>query len=201
MLGPMTSRRTQLGGPAPNSVNVTPRLSSPPREAFVRHCPRRPRPVCADRLGPAAGSSWTGSATAIGSPSIRSRTTSRGCWRRSSTIRFRTWAPFSVRATPDTSPSRGIWSWSALIWALGRSGLVAVGADGRSAYGRHTRGDVARAGVASLSSSTINVATDTLAQVKLAALPPNVTVLLDGQPTGPVVPIPVGRHTITLTKT
>ena len=61
--------------------------------------------------------------------------------------------------------------------------------------------DVARAGLASLRTSTINVVTDTLAQVKLAALPPNVTVLLDGQPTGPTVAVPVGRHTITLTTT
>jgi pimeloyl-ACP methyl ester carboxylesterase len=59
--------------------------------------------------------------------------------------------------------------------------------------------DVARAGLASLRASTINVVTDTAALIRLAALPPNVTVLLDGQPTGPVVPVPVGRHTITLT--
>jgi GTP:adenosylcobinamide-phosphate guanylyltransferase len=59
--------------------------------------------------------------------------------------------------------------------------------------------DVARAGLASLRASTINVVTDTAALISLAALAPNVTVLLDGQPTGPVVPVPVGRHTITLT--
>jgi pimeloyl-ACP methyl ester carboxylesterase len=61
--------------------------------------------------------------------------------------------------------------------------------------------DVARAGLASLRASTINVTTDTAAQIRLAALPPNVTVELDGQPTGAVVPVPVGRHTITLTTT
>jgi len=61
--------------------------------------------------------------------------------------------------------------------------------------------DVARSGLAALRASTINVATDTPAQVRLAALPPNVTVLLDGEPTGPAVPIPVGRHVITLTAT
>jgi pimeloyl-ACP methyl ester carboxylesterase len=61
--------------------------------------------------------------------------------------------------------------------------------------------DVARAGLASLRASTINVTTDTAAQIRLAALPPNVTVGLDGQPIGPVVPVPVGRHTITLTTT
>ena len=61
--------------------------------------------------------------------------------------------------------------------------------------------DVTRAGLASLSASTINVVTDTLAQIKLAALPPDTTVLLDGQPTSPTVAVPVGRHTITLTTT
>ena len=45
--------------------------------------------------------------------------------------------------------------------------------------------DVARAGLAALSASTIKVVTDTLAQIKLAALPPDTTVLLDGRPTGP----------------
>lgn len=60
--------------------------------------------------------------------------------------------------------------------------------------------DVARAGLASLSASTIAVVTDTLAQITLAALPPNTTVLLDGQPTGPTVAVPVGQHTITLTR-
>ena len=48
--------------------------------------------------------------------------------------------------------------------------------------------------------STINVVTDTLAQITLAALPPDTTVLLDGRPTGPTVAVPVGRHTITLTR-
>ncbi len=42
--------------------------------------------------------------------------------------------------------------------------------------------------------------TDTLAQIKLAALPPDTTVLLDDQPTGPTVAVPVGQHTITLTR-
>lgn len=39
------------------------------------------------------------------------------------------------------------------------------------------------------------------AQIKLEALPPNTTVQLDGQPAGPTVLVPVGRHTITLTTT
>ena len=59
--------------------------------------------------------------------------------------------------------------------------------------------DVARAGLASLPASTINITTDTPAQIRLAALPPNATVQLDGQPAGPTVSVPVGRHTITLT--
>ena len=46
--------------------------------------------------------------------------------------------------------------------------------------------DVARAGLASLPASTINVTTDTPAQIRLAALPPNSTVQLDGQPAGPI---------------
>ena len=65
--------------------------------------------------------SSTGSPTATGSPSIRPRTTSRGCSRTSSTIRFRTWAPVPGRATPDTSPSRGIRSWCGPTSALGRT--------------------------------------------------------------------------------
>lgn len=58
--------------------------------------------------------------------------------------------------------------------------------------------DVARAGLASLPASTINVVADTPALVTLAALPPSTTVQLDGQPAGPSVAVPVGRHTITL---
>ncbi len=58
--------------------------------------------------------------------------------------------------------------------------------------------DVARAGLASLAASTINVGTDTLVQIRLSAMPPDVTVLLDGEPAGPMLHVPVGRHTITL---
>jgi len=58
--------------------------------------------------------------------------------------------------------------------------------------------DVARAGLASLPASTINVVTDTPVLVTLATLPPNTTVAIDGQPAGPSVAVPVGRHTITL---
>lgn len=59
--------------------------------------------------------------------------------------------------------------------------------------------DVARAGLAALDTSTIDVSTDTVARVELAELPPDVAVLLDGEPAGPVVQVPVGRHTIALT--
>lgn len=59
--------------------------------------------------------------------------------------------------------------------------------------------DAARAGLASLDTSTIDVSTDTVTRVELAALPPDIAVLLDGEPTGPVVQVPVGRHTIALT--
>ncbi|KUI22713.1 peptidase [Mycobacterium sp. GA-1285] len=59
--------------------------------------------------------------------------------------------------------------------------------------------DVDRAGLASLDTSSIDVSTDTATRVELAALPPDVAVLLDGEPTGPVVHVPVGRHTIALT--
>ena len=58
--------------------------------------------------------------------------------------------------------------------------------------------DVARAGLASLPSSTITVATDTAAQIKLGELPPGITVQLDGQPAGPTVAVSPGRHRITL---
>ncbi|BBY44211.1 alpha/beta hydrolase-fold protein [Mycolicibacterium celeriflavum] len=61
--------------------------------------------------------------------------------------------------------------------------------------------DVARAGLASLGTSTIDVSTDTPARVELAALPPEMAVLLDGEPTGPLVEVPAGRHTIALTTT
>jgi hypothetical protein len=50
-----------------------------------------------------------------------------------------------------------------------------------------------------LSASTIAVVTDTPAHITLAALPPDTTILLDGQPTGPTVAVPVGQHIITLT--
>jgi hypothetical protein len=58
---------------------------------------------------------------------------------------------------------------------------------------------VAKAGLASLPASTIKISAITPAKIGLATLPLNTRVLLDGQPVGPIVSVPVGRHTITLT--
>ena len=60
--------------------------------------------------------------------------------------------------------------------------------------------DVDRAGLASLPSSTITVATDTAVKITLGGLPAGVVVQLDGQPSGPTVAVPAGRHQITLAK-
>jgi pimeloyl-ACP methyl ester carboxylesterase len=58
--------------------------------------------------------------------------------------------------------------------------------------------DVRRAGLASLPSSTITVATDSVAQITLDGLPAGVSVRLDGQPAKPTVAVSPGRHRITL---
>jgi pimeloyl-ACP methyl ester carboxylesterase len=58
--------------------------------------------------------------------------------------------------------------------------------------------DIQRAGLASLPSSTITVATDTAAQITLGGLPAGVEVQSDGQPSGPTVAVSPGRHRITL---
>lgn len=58
--------------------------------------------------------------------------------------------------------------------------------------------DVARAGLASLTTSTINVSTDTAVQIGLAALPAGTVIEIDGKPTGQPVAVPVGRHRIGL---
>jgi pimeloyl-ACP methyl ester carboxylesterase len=58
--------------------------------------------------------------------------------------------------------------------------------------------DVERAGLASLPSSTISVATDIAAHITLAGLPAGVVVQLDAQPAGPSVAVPPGRHRIDL---
>ena len=60
--------------------------------------------------------------------------------------------------------------------------------------------DVARAGLAALRTSTIQVATDTATQVTLAALAPGTTIEVDGRPTGSQVAVPFGRHRIALTR-
>jgi hypothetical protein len=58
--------------------------------------------------------------------------------------------------------------------------------------------DIKRAGLASLPSSTITVATDTAAQITLGGLSAGVDVQLDGQPAGPTVAVAPGRHRIEL---
>jgi pimeloyl-ACP methyl ester carboxylesterase len=99
---------------------------------------------------------------------------------------------------PDLDLSPGLYT--ELLWRIGLAvdpmrflTLILRGVAGITV-------DVARAGLASWDVSTINVSTDTVVQIRLAALPPDVAVLLDGEPTGPLVHVPVGRHTITLTK-
>jgi hypothetical protein len=58
--------------------------------------------------------------------------------------------------------------------------------------------DVARAGLATLASSTIMVATDIAAQITLGGLPAGAEVELDDRVAGPIVAVPPGRHRITL---
>ncbi len=60
--------------------------------------------------------------------------------------------------------------------------------------------DVARAGLAALSSSTVTVTTDTAANVTLAGLPAGAEIRLDGQPAGPAVAVSPGHHRITLAR-
>ena len=98
-------------------------------------------------------------------------------------------------------PTPGLYSEQ--IWQLGRPGdalpyltLTLAGVAALTV-------DIARAGLTSLPPSashppTIAVAADTDAQVTLASLPPDVTVCIDGKPTGPKVAVPPGRHRITL---
>lgn len=59
--------------------------------------------------------------------------------------------------------------------------------------------DVVRAGLAPLARSTIAVATDRPVRIRLAALPPGMTVELDGRQVGAVVDVAQGRAQITLT--
>lgn len=59
--------------------------------------------------------------------------------------------------------------------------------------------DLERAGLAALPRSSVSVATDHAVQLALVGLSPGTTVELDGAPAGPVVDVPVGRHTVALT--
>lgn len=61
--------------------------------------------------------------------------------------------------------------------------------------------DVVRAGLAALSRSTVTVVTDHPVRLRLASLPPGMTVELDGGPAGAVVDVPEGRHQILLAAT
>jgi hypothetical protein len=99
---------------------------------------------------------------------------------------------------PDLDLSPGLYT--ELIWRIGSAvdPLPSLALNLTRVAGLTV--DVARAGLAALSASTIGVVTDTLTHITLAALPPATTVLLDGQPTGATVAVPVGQHTITLTR-
>ncbi|VBA58884.1 alpha/beta hydrolase-fold protein [Mycobacterium attenuatum] len=61
--------------------------------------------------------------------------------------------------------------------------------------------DVERAGLASLPSSSIAVASDTAAQITLGGLADGVQVRLDGELAGSTVAIPAGRHQVSLART
>ena len=65
-------------------------------------------PWCRSRRSPSRCSSWTGWATATGSPSTRARATSCSRSRTTSTIPSRIWAPTCARPTRATSASPGI---------------------------------------------------------------------------------------------
>jgi hypothetical protein len=59
---------------------------------------------------------------------------------------------------------------------------------------------IERAGLVSLPSSTIHVATDTAVQITLGGLPARFEVQLDGQTAGSPVAVSAGRHRITLVR-
>ncbi|KUI25548.1 peptidase [Mycobacterium sp. IS-1742] len=97
---------------------------------------------------------------------------------------------------PDFDPTPGVFT--EMTWELGDEvdpmpwlTLKLTGVAGCAV-------DVVRAGLASLPHSTITVFTDHPVRVRLAALPPGMTVKLGSTPTGAVVDVPAGRHRITL---
>jgi hypothetical protein len=98
---------------------------------------------------------------------------------------------------PHFEPTPGLYS--ELDWQVGRPvdplPYLTLRLNGIASL----RVDIARAGLAALRSSTITVATDVAAKIALGSLPAAVDVHLDGEPAGPTVAVPPGRHRITLT--
>jgi pimeloyl-ACP methyl ester carboxylesterase len=96
----------------------------------------------------------------------------------------------------DFDPSPGVYS--EVEWRVGGSvkplPYLTLGLNGVAGL----TVDVKRAGLASLSSSTISVATDIAARITLGGLPAGTVVHLDGNPAGSTVAVPAGRHQIEL---
>ncbi|MFS0898442.1 alpha/beta hydrolase-fold protein [Mycolicibacterium litorale] len=102
-------------------------------------------------------------------------------------------------AIPDFDPTPGLFT--EMTWQVGGEvdPLPLLTLDLTGVAGLAV--DVVRAGLATLSRSTITVATDHPVRIRLASLPPGTTVELDGRPAAPVVDVPVGRSQLTLTAT
>ncbi|WP_197373280.1 peptidase [Mycolicibacterium baixiangningiae] len=100
---------------------------------------------------------------------------------------------------PDFDPTPGLFT--EMTWQLGADvdPLPLLTLDLSGVAGLAV--DVVRAGLATLSRSTIAVSTDRAVRIRLASLPPGMTVKLDGAPAGAVVDVPVGRSQLMLTAT
>ncbi|WP_193044353.1 peptidase [Mycolicibacterium baixiangningiae] len=100
---------------------------------------------------------------------------------------------------PDFDPTPGLFT--EMTWQLGADvdPLPLLTLDLSGVAGLAV--DVVRAGLATLSRSTIAVSTDRAVRIRLASLPPGTTVKLDGAPAGAVVDVPVGRSQLMLTAT
>ncbi len=97
---------------------------------------------------------------------------------------------------PHFDPTPGLYS--ELDWRVGPSVGPLPYLTLRLAGVASLKVDVERAGLTSVPSSTITVATDTAAQIALGGLPDGVEVQLDDQSAGPTVAVSPGRHRITL---
>jgi pimeloyl-ACP methyl ester carboxylesterase len=97
---------------------------------------------------------------------------------------------------PHFDPTPGLYS--ELDWRVGPSVGPLPYLTLRLAGVASLKVDVERAGLTSVPSSTITVATDTAAQIALGGLPDGVEVQLDEQPAGPTIAVSPGRHRITL---